>query len=450
MSLRLRLTLIICAATALLIVVDSLRRLRDAEQDSLAEIQSTTRIAMALLPDTLAPASEDATTEQTRPLRALELPPGLSDIRHLRVEIHDRAGGLISRSRAPTESASPFLLRLLGSRLHALPPVRKDIRAASVGIGYYLLIPDAQDELDEIWSDYLEHLMLMAAFVCVLAVLVYWAVGRALHPVKAVLQALRDIEAGRLNTRLPEFPLQELAPLSDSFNRMTRTLQTVVNERAVLMRKLVDSEEETRRSIARDLHDELSPYLVAMHPHARLLTDACEALPAMAEHRPSASLLVSHVGHLLRRVRNLLEHLRPPDLEALGLRQTLEELIRQWQRLAGPIRVNYTAEGDWQGFSPTLDIVVYRIVQECLTNVSKHSQCTAVSIAVNQHSDCIHVCVEDNGQPKPSVLPESGLGMLGMRERAIAMGGECLAGPSGRGWKVNVTLPLHANQEVEP
>lgn len=450
MSLRLRLTLIICAATALLIVVDSLRRLRDAEQDSLAEIHSTTRIAMALLPDTLVPASEDDPIEQTRPLRALELPPGLSDIRHLRVDIRDRAGRLISRSRAPTESAPPLLLQLFGSRLHALAPVRKDIRAASATIGYYLLIPDAQDELDEIWSDYLEHLMLMAIFVCMLALLVYWAVGRALHPVKAVLRALRDLEAGRLNTRLPEFSLQELAPLSGSFNRMTFTLQNAVEERALLMRKLVDSEEETRRSIARDLHDELSPYLVAMHPHAHLLADACEAQPAMAEHRPSAALLVSHVGHLLRRMRNLLEHLRPPDLEALGLRQTLAELVRQWQRLAGPISVDYTTEGDWQSFSPTLDIVVYRIVQECLTNVSKHSECTAVCIAVRQQSDRIHVCVEDNGQPKPQALPESGLGMLGMRERAIAMGGECLAGPSARGWKVDVTLPLYPNPRGEP
>ncbi|MCP2937905.1 hypothetical protein NK983_34940, partial [Salmonella enterica subsp. enterica serovar Typhimurium] len=77
-----------------------------------------------------------------------------------------------------------------------------------------------------------------------------------------------------LDARLDNVGPGDLAPLSDSFNSMAATLEAAVNERARLLRKLITHEEEIRQSLARDLHDELSPYLVAIHPHARLLADA--------------------------------------------------------------------------------------------------------------------------------------------------------------------------------
>jgi two-component system sensor histidine kinase UhpB len=443
MSLRFRLTLIIASLMTLLVVADSARRLHDAHDDAVAEIDSVARLAHALLPSQLSPPPPGLGAEAL--LARIELTRELRTLRHLTVEVRTPDDRLVQTSRSGPPKEPPALIAWLGDRLRSLPPLRKDIRVGSTVIGHYLLVPNADDELREIWNDYIEQTIMVAAIGVIACIMVFWAVGRALQPLGRVMRALSAIGEGRLDARLDDVGPGDLAPLSASFNAMAATLEAAVSERARLLRKLITHEEETRRELARDLHDELSPYLVAIHPHARLLAAACADRPELAEHRSAASWMAEQVGHLLRLVRNLLEHLRPPDIEELGLGHALRELGTQRSRAADQAEVVLHLDEDLGRLSAMHDITLYRIVQECLTNTAKHARCTRIDVRLSIDEAAGRVVLEvlDNGEPTPFVPPESGFGLVGMRERALALGGDCVAGPRPHGgWAVSAWLPL--------
>jgi two-component system sensor histidine kinase UhpB len=268
----------------------------------------------------------------------------------------------------------------------------------------------------------------------------------ALQPLALVRRGLAELQAGNLGTRLPRFSLPEMTELAASFNHTAAALEDAVAQRRRLMQKLVGTEEDTRRSVARDLHDELSPYLVAMQPHALLIDDACAKHEQLAGYRASAQSLIDHVAHLLLIVRNLLERLRPPEIEELGLRSALQGLIDQWRdHSPRQVSINFSASGDWSVSSATIDVSIYRIVQECLTNAFKHSDADGIAVNIDFSTDsaghpCVQLSVTDNGK---SHLRGSagGLGVLGMRERVEALGGSLTAGPiDGVGWRVQARL----------
>jgi two-component system, NarL family, sensor histidine kinase UhpB len=443
MSLRFRLTLIIGSLMTLLVIVDSVRRLYDAHDDAIAEMDSVALLAHALLPSALSPPPPGMSAETL--LSHIELTRHLSTLRHLTVEIHALDGRLVQTSRALPQPAAPAALGWMGDRLRSKTPLRKDILVGERVIGYYLLVPNADDELREIWADYVKQTSMVVAIGLIACALVFWAVGRALHPLGSVMRALSAIGEGRLDARLDNVGPGDLLPLSNSFNAMAATLEIAVNERARLLRKLITHEEEIRQSLARDLHDELSPYLVAIHPHARLLADACNERPELVEHRDAARWMSDQVGHLLRLVRNLLEHLRPPDIEELGLKHALTELGTQRSRGHDRAQVVFHLDDSLERLSPMHDITLYRIVQECLTNTVKHARCTRIDIYldIDEAASRVVLRVTDDGAPLPHAPPDSGFGLVGMRERALALGGDCQAGPrNGDGWEVTAWLPL--------
>lgn len=450
MSLKSRLVLIIGAVIVLLLMLANLLSLQRAEDDSLREIESTSKLLVALLPDRFAPNAGGESA--LRAAETLLQDRSLGSARHVSVEIRTRSGERVwSTQDADAQSAERPLL-FGSSPLWHLQPLRKDIYAGEQPVGYYLVRPNPSDELREVQNDYLDEALLTAGAALLLGAALYWGLGMVLNPLAAVRQALARIEAGDLAARLPPFALPEMRELAASFNRTVHSLEEAVAERQRLMQKLVGLEEETRRSLARDLHDELSPYLVAMQPHARLIDNACARHAALAPLRESSHSLLEHLAHLLRTMRNLLERLRPPEIEELGLREALAGLVQHWrQHATRPVSIDLRAGDNWPPFSPTLDVSIYRIVQECLTNAFKHSDAGHIDIRIDcdpvaPGSHEVRVRVRDDGSSRgASTLPGSsgGLGVLGMRERVQALGGRLTAGPlDGSGWQVEALLPV--------
>ncbi|MGE0386460.1 MAG: histidine kinase [Gammaproteobacteria bacterium] len=452
MSLRLRVALIIGVVIALLLLLAVALGLRGAERDSAREIASTTRLVLALLPDRFATAPDgpSALRAAQRMLQA----SALRDVRHVSIEIHAPDGALVWASRAPAADASVRPLLFRNAPVWDLPALRRDIRVGGTVAGHYLVRPNPADELNEVQDDFRNEALLTVAVAVALGVVLYWGMSAVLTPLVQVRQALARLESGDLKARLPGFALPELHALAASFNRTAGSLEEAVLERQRLMQKLVGLEDETRRSLARDLHDELGPYLVAMQPHARLIENACGQHDALARWRQSATSLREHVSHLLETTRHLLERLRPPGIEELGLREALTGLVQHWRQHAPrPVDIELHLAGDWQRFTPTLDVSIYRIVQECLTNAFKHSDADRIAVQVAcagaaPAARTVHLQVFDNGTRRAPAGP-AGMGVLGMRERIQALGGTMSAGTAqDGGWRVEAVLPLGADERV--
>lgn len=214
-----------------------------------------------------------------------------------------------------------------------------------------------------------------------------------------------------------------------------------------------DAEERERRHLARELHDELGQYLNAISLDAARIRD----LSASREpeiHRLSLSVAQS-AGHVYRQIGGMIRQLRPIGLDEFGLPTAIEHCVDLWRQRLPNASFSLAIEGDFSGLSDALNITLYRFVQEGLTNVSKFARAANVEIFVVRGprepaaSDEIVVTLTDDGPGTDLTNPRGGLGLIGMRERVEALGGEFhVASRPGEGFFLCARIPAQAGLAV--
>ncbi|MGV7213523.1 HAMP domain-containing sensor histidine kinase [Bradyrhizobium sp. UFLA05-112] len=286
------------------------------------------------------------------------------------------------------------------------------------------------------WSDISRMLGLSAATIGALGILVYFVVERALRPTRDVVSGLNRLAAGDLKCRLPPFRLAELQRIRGVFNDLANTLEVATSERAELARRLVEAREQERRHLARVLHDELAQSLSAMSATAASIkftaTTDCPSLVAEAQ------ALTETAGNIMKGLRRTVQELRLQEIDDVGLLTSLEGLIGDHNRRGcGKTRFSLETHGDLDALPPAITVHVFYIVQEGLTNAAKHAQAANVRAVVRidlaqvgaPRSDAgiVEATVEDDGAGlAPEIRRETGfgLGLIGIRERTLALGGQ--------------------------
>jgi signal transduction histidine kinase len=217
-----------------------------------------------------------------------------------------------------------------------------------------------------------------------------------------------------------------------------------------LANQAIAAQETERRHLARELHDELGQYLNAMSLDAGRIRDlSAEREPEI--HRLSLALMQS-ATHVYREIGGMIRKLRPIGLDEFGLPTALEHCIEGWRERLPQAAFSLTVEGDFDDLSDALNITLYRLVQEGLTNVSKFARNSRVEIylvrtPVNAASGGgeIVVTLADNGPGFDLSIPRKGLGLVGMRERIEALGGEFhIASSPGEGFLFCARVPAQA------
>ena len=218
-------------------------------------------------------------------------------------------------------------------------------------------------------------------------------------------------------------------------------LETEIDRRRNLTRRLGTAQEDERRRVARDLHDTLGQ-LQAGLGLAVAAARRTPGLPAAAGERlGEVQRLADELG---RETHALAVRLRPTSLDDLGLEPALRQLVADWFARTG-IGVEFDTAGVGEGRLPAeVETAVYRVVQEALTNVAKHAGATAVSVVVTRPDGFVSVVVEDDGSGfDPAVAPKGRLGLLGMRERVELVGGKIdIESAPGAGTTVAVQIPI--------
>ncbi len=213
-----------------------------------------------------------------------------------------------------------------------------------------------------------------------------------------------------------------------------------------LSQRLLEAQEAERRALAAEMHDEIGQLLTGLNllllsidPHG----DAAAVAAYLSQARRT-------VGELIARVRHLSLDLRPPMLDDLGLRPTLDWLAERYTAQTR-VRVHLSQIGIDRRFSPMLELVVYRIIQEALTNVARHAETTEVTVRVWTENDQLHVLVEDQGRGfDPAALdPYRSSGLSGMSERVALLGGALtITSAPGVGTSIRAALPLHPPEQM--
>jgi two-component system sensor histidine kinase UhpB len=444
MSLRFRLNLMITALLLLVMLAGALMMVQNARENVRAEIESTAELASHLLDKEIIYYSGLPQGD------ANELPFNLqnfSHIRHLRIEFHDRLGRIrdsnqLAKHRRDQKVPPAWFAGALAIVSPAWVPTSRPIYWSGRMIGDLVITPDPSYEIAEVWEDTVGLMLLVSVFFVAVNVMVYWAIARALRPVDHIVTALDALEQGNLDTRLPAFQTMELARISEKFNSMVCTLKRSIESNHRLSRKLIHLQEEERKSLARNLHDEVGQCLTAITADAAAILDA----RTVKATRESAAAIAEVARSMMGIVHQMLRRLRPDVLDKLGLKAALNDLLDSWrQRNAGANTV-IQISGDIDNLGEHLAITVFRIVQECLTNITRHAAARRVTLTVTQEGQSLNILVEDDGRGFDPQASVEGFGLAGMRERVEELGGVFhLDSTPNEGSRVMVYLQLRGN-----
>jgi signal transduction histidine kinase len=363
--------------------------------------------------------------------------------------IQQVCGGAQDRKSDPPYVFTAFYRKLFD-------PGREAVRTVSLRgakIGEAVVWADAATLTSEAWRGAGRVIAALLIALPVLSGLVYAALARALRPTRLIRAGLERIAANDLSARLPPFDLAELSAIREVFNHLAASLSEALAERSELTRKLIALQDDERRHLARELHDEFGQSLAAIRALAASARQS--AATGCPEVLAECDAIARTAAGMMETLRGALFRLRPPDVDELGLAASLEGLIAGWNgRSQGKTRFDIELSGSFVNLPGELAGNLYRIAQEAITNAAKHSGASRIGLRVvmrekpvapgDGRSGTIELVVEDDGQPSDRPV-KSGMGLLGMRERVAAIGGvlDVEARPSG-GFALRVAIPAAA------
>ena len=389
------------------------------------------------------PGSHDALADLRQLVQAFD------GDRHVRAALLDAGGRVLVASALPrpAQPAPGWFVRLVAP---VLPPERLAVETEA-GRRAVVLEAEPLNEVGEVWTQLRDSLAVLALCCALSAALVSLVVGRALQPLGRISTALAAVGAGEYAVRLPQAGPSELAGLTQGFNAMAARLSLAEAQNRRLHEQLVTLQEEERADLARDLHDEVGPFLFT----AALDAAAIEQAAAAGRHAaiPERALAIREaVGHMQRHVRAMLKRLRLQSPVEVGLAPALGNIVAFWQAHRPAIAFSLEVSADEEELDEATKAVIYRVAQEGLSNAVRHGRPGRIGVSVAPGDDnSVVVRVSDDGIGMADVT-EPGLGLAGMRERVSALGGllQVAGAPGGRGLAVTARLPRRAENGARP
>ncbi len=425
MSLRLRLNGLVCIALVVSLTLGGVMAWLNASRSVRTEMRS----ALLVGRQTIENAIERLQTAPDPSRGVDDLVASFAGNRHLRVRfIGDAMAVAAPVLERPAFGVVPgWFVRAIG-----VEPVtdRVPVVLGEQRLGTIAIETDPHNEILEVWNEFADSLVTPAVFCLLTILLIHVFIGRALRPLEGLAVAMAEVGAGRYRTRIDGRLAPELARLRDSFNRMAARLSAADAENRHLNEQLLTLQEQERSDLARDLHDEVSPFLFAINIDAatasRLLREG-----RANEARDHVQSIADAVRHMQRQVRSMLGRLRPIGLAEFGLREAIENMVAFWRRRRPDIRYEVAISAECDELGGLMEATICRIVQECLSNAVRHAEPRMIAVSIDRNGEKVRVEVADDGRG----MPESGrpgYGLVGIVERVRAMGGRVVLFEPGR------------------
>jgi two-component system sensor histidine kinase UhpB len=446
LSLRARINLLLALVLTLGLAINIARLVLEAAPRVQAEDQSVIRLAREFV-ETIVAGLDEAPDPDAR---LNQIVHDLNRLRHVSIT---RQGDAVDGSGRTDRSDNTDDARSPPAWFVALVHPEKTTVNVPISIkgkpGSLLITSHPNDEMAEIWDGIVTQLQIGSGVAIVLFLITSLVVSRALAPIETLSEAITKIESGGYDTRVKPDGPPELAGICDKLNHLAAALGAAVDDKRRLAERVVSLQDVERKEIARELHDEFGPYLFALRAHASALTRIADVgEPNMEVLRKHGSAILEQVNALQQSNRRVLEKLRPVGLTELGLREALGALLRLWGESHPGVVIETAISPSLGETGETADLTIYRTIQEALTNVFRHANATHVNVTVEPTEagatpgsrGYALVRVRDNGS---GLRPDHrlGLGLTGMRERILALGGSLTVASGSGGVTVEAVVP---------
>lgn len=299
-------------------------------------------------------------------------------------------------------------------------------------------------------NEYIGNILLWAALILVLGLIVAYGLASFLtRPISQLSEAARAIGKGDFKWKAPPWARDEVGSLGAAFNEMSDELKHKEEMREQLLAKVISAQEDERKRIARELHDETGQTLTSMLVSLKVAEDSTDS-PSTKKKITELRVLTSQA---LERVHEMATELRPSILDDIGLAAAVRRYTEEYSKKIGPPVDSHISGFGSRRLSPEIEITVYRIIQEALTNIVKHAEANCVSVIMSLAGSSLTAIIEDDGKGfsiKAPMTAGSGksLGLFGMNERASLVGGTLtIESKPGSGTTVFLQIPLALSRE---
>jgi two-component system, NarL family, sensor histidine kinase UhpB len=434
MSLRRRILAIIALLLAASLAVGGVLTYLHGTRKIDLEMSSAIAVADNALREAVAPML-------TGPISDLQLARIIASFdgdRHVQARVVSTDGStrFVSHVRQPQDPAPGWLFRLLTSGT----PDSTELKLPA-DTGRIILQGDALNEVTEVWDDAKEKLAIVGGFCALALGMISATLGRALRPLETLSQALRQVGGGDYGAHVAEKGPHELAEIYKGFNTMAARLSNSEQQNKRLAGQLSTLQDEERAEIARDLHDEVGPFLFAVDVDAQTIP-ALLARNATDDVAARSRAIRQSVAHMQTHVRSVLSRLRPGMLLDLGLCHAAEQLAAFWRERYPAIAFDVDCSD--ASFGATLDEAAFRVLQEGASNAIRHGKPSKICLSARKSNDgAVVVSVVDDGEGLVETA-RKGFGLAGMRERIALLGGTLSISPGtgGKGVCVRAVIPL--------
>lgn len=321
-------------------------------------------------------------------------------------------------------------------------------------LGAIVIASEPGDEIAEVWENAtsLAGVALLTGIISI--IILYIVFGRVLAPLRSLAKGLRDLGLSDYRVRLPQPKARELSTITQRFNSLASALETMMVKNRKLSTRLITVQDDERRQTALNLHDEVGPYLFGLKANATSIANSAKG--SVAEIR--AREMLAMIDALQSINRRVLTQLRPMALGQVPLGELLSSLIAERARQFPDMSIAYSSNRLCNSYGESIDVTVYRCVQEGLTNVIRHAGAQQARVTVAHESDCsvgqqtfsrLILTIADDGCGIKSHTSK-GVGIQGMQERVEALGGNCqVAGATDHGTTVRIEIPLPSGIAVQ-
>jgi len=287
-------------------------------------------------------------------------------------------------------------------------------------------------------------LIFLSVFIILANLLIYILIGLYLSPIQEILDGLSDIRKGNYQLELPSFHLPELDRISEQFNHMASVLFESNRRNQLLRHRLLEIQEEERRILSQELHDELGQTITAIKAVAVSIPNKSKLEKRFVNS--SVKTIVEYSDHIYKVAKDMMHRLRPSVLDEFGLVKALQNMVDEWNANQDEIFCDFRFSDVSDNLSESLRISLYRIVQESLTNSLKYSKAEKVVVMIKKvirnDVEKIYLEIYDDGVGVNKDKIKLSFGLLGIKERVEMHNGEFeFFSKLGEGFKIVIVIP---------
>ncbi len=417
-SIRLQLLVVFIVVDLFAVLLSGTVTIVRARAQTRIEIAASVHLAELLVSDAAKIVSQQLSAEEF--LRTL--PSQFRSMRHVRIRVKDAAGVPVASAQmlgAQEHTPAPSWFAALVAP--SIEPHGVPVIVAGRPVGQVEILGEPADEIAEIWQNLIALGSVAALLNLTMIGILYILFGRVLDPLTVLARGLSDLQR-------------------QSYLEIARA------ENLSLNRQLIRAQDDERRRTALELHDEVGPCLFGLKVCASSIATAAIELPEKVANTMSerAREIVAMVEHLQVINRTMLARLRPMALGHVPLKEILEQLVSERAHQIPEISFRFSTEGLAASYGDSVDLTIYRCIQESLTNAIRHAKPKHVDVEIHDDrvAKVLKLLVRDDGRGM-SVEAPAGLGITGMQERVEGLGGRYhLQSQTGLGTCVNITVPL--------